>query len=176
MIQFDEICECAGQGIVQFAEMMGQPGCKFAIKFFLSKAEFDVESAYYNQERYRSILPPADHVESNEDGRHCDPFGGCVTVVVHTCINTCTAQWPSIPTNTTTWRLNLSVTSFQMFIAIIWESSGPTYLIEVNTNLVSPLTSLRATRTAVTATPTAGVLLLFSSRAAAPVPHNIVFV
>ena len=59
-----------------------------------------------------------------------------------------------------------------MFDEIVWDNSGSTNVIEVNTNLVNLLTTLRAMRTAVTVTPTAGVLLLLSMHGAAPVTRN----
>ena len=68
----------AGQGVVQFATLTSNSNLKYAIKFFLSKAEFDSESMYYCAEQYRNILPPPDNLESNEDGRHVDHTGRCV--------------------------------------------------------------------------------------------------
>ena len=55
------------QGIVQFVTHAHRPGTEFAVKFFLERATFEAELALYTSSKLLGILPPADHIQSNDD-------------------------------------------------------------------------------------------------------------
>ena len=61
--------------MVQFAALKFNSEKKVAIKFFMSRTAFETEQALYANANLRSILPPIEDVNNNDQGRFRDPAG-----------------------------------------------------------------------------------------------------
>lgn len=65
---------CAGQALIQFAKRSRQRE-EFAIKFFLSRADYDAEVALYSTDCLGTFLPTIHARVDNLDGSLCDANG-----------------------------------------------------------------------------------------------------